>query len=167
MRKSAALLSALSTVLISSCMPVLARQVVAPLPPPVKLFDNLTKTDFGKDMHGEQIDLYTLTNKNGVTAKVMTYGATLTQLLVPDVHHKPIDIVLGFDTLKPYEEQSPYFGATIGRYANRIAQAKFNLDGKEYFLAPNNGHNTLHGGIRGFDKRLWKAEPSLDKGVRR
>ncbi len=163
MRKNQVLLSTLFMLsLIAS--PSISK--VAPAQPAaVKVFDNVWQTDFGKDMHGEKIDLFTLKNSNGMTAKVMTYGATLTELLVPDKRRKTVDIVLGFDTLKPYEEQSLYFGATVGRYANRIAGSKFTLDGKEYFLAPNNGHNTLHGGIRGFDKRLWKAEPLTENGV--
>lgn len=140
-------------------------KVTPAAPTPVKVFDNVTRTDFGTDMHGEQIDLYTLTNSGGMVAKVMTYGATLTELRVPDKRRKSVDIVLGFDSLRPYEEQSPYFGATVGRYANRISGAKFVLDGKDYYLAPNNSHNTLHGGIRGFDKRLWKAEPLNENGV--
>lgn len=164
MRTSQVLLSTLLAVSVNCS----AFAKVAPAPPPaqpVKLFENLTKTDFGTDMHGEKVDLFTLTNANGLVAKVMTYGATLTEFRVPDKRKKSVDIVLGFDTLKPYEEQSPYFGATIGRYANRIGGAKFILDGKEYFLAPNNSHNTLHGGIRGFDKRLWKAEPLNENGI--
>lgn len=163
MRKTQVLLS---TVFIMSmvCSPTFSK-VAPPQPVPVKVFDNLMQTDFGLDMHGEKIDLFTLKNANGMTAKVMTYGATLTELCVPDKRRKSVDIILGFDTLKPYEEQSPYFGATIGRYANRIAGSKFTLDGKEFYLAPNSGHNTLHGGIRGFDKRLWKAEPSNENGI--
>lgn len=140
-------------------------KVVAPVPTPTKLFENLTKTDFGKDMHGEQVELYTLTNSNGLSVKVMTYGATLTEFRVSDPRRKSVDIVLGFDSLKSYEEESPYFGATIGRYANRIAGAKFSLGGKDFYLAPNDNHNTLHGGIRGFDKRSWKAEASSENGI--
>ncbi len=156
----------LSTVFMISLAGSPALSKVTPPPPaPVKVFDNLLQTDFGRDMHGEKIDLFTLKNANGMTAKVMTYGATLTELNVPDKRRKSVDIILGFDTLKPYEEQSPYFGATVGRYANRIGGSKFTLDGKEFFLAPNSGHNTLHGGIRGFDKRLWKAEPSNENGI--
>ncbi len=163
MRKTEVLLS---TVFIMSmaCAPSFSK-VAPPQPVSVKVFDNLVQTDFGQDMHGQKIDLFTLKNANGMTAKVMTYGATLTELCVPDKRRKSVDIILGFDTLKPYEEQSPYFGATIGRYANRIAGSKFTLDGKEFYLAPNSGHNTLHGGIRGFDKRLWKAEPSNENGI--
>jgi aldose 1-epimerase len=164
MRMTKVLISTVLTTLLASS--IAADSKVAPRPAvPVQLFANLSQTDFGKDMHGEKIELYTLKNASGMSAKVMTYGATLTELLVPDKPRKDVDIVLGFETLKPYEEQSPYFGATIGRYANRIAGAKFILDGKDYYLAPNNGHNTLHGGIRGFDKRLWKAEPANENGI--
>ncbi len=161
---SKSLITTLCTLLLSINAWAISKTTPPP-PNPVQLFANLWQTDFGKDMHGEKIDLYTLENSNGMIARVMTYGATLTALRVPDKRRKSVDIVLGFDSLKPYEEQSPYFGATVGRFANRIAGAKFVLDGKEYFLAPNNAHNTLHGGIRGFDKRLWKAEPSNEGGV--
>jgi aldose 1-epimerase len=164
MRTTKVLISTLSTILLSGSFAAIAKVALPPITP-VQLFTNLWQTDFGKDMHGEKVDLYTLQNANGMIAKVMTYGATLTELRVPDKRRKSVDIVLGFDTLKPYEEQSPYFGATVGRFANRIGDAKFVLDGKEYFLAPNNTHNTLHGGIRGFDKRLWQAEPSNEGGV--
>jgi aldose 1-epimerase len=105
------------------------------------------------------VDLYTLTNSSGAVAKVMTYGAILAELDVPDRDGKLGDVVLGFDNLKDYLAGHPYFGATVGRVANRIAKGKFTLDGKEYKLAVNNGPNSLHGGVKGFDKVVWKAEP--------
>jgi aldose 1-epimerase len=89
----------------------------------------------------------------------MTYGATLTELHVPDKDGKRGDVVLGFDSLAPYLKGVPYFGATVGRVGNRIAKGKFTLDGKEYTLAVNNGPNSLHGGLKGFDKQVWTAEP--------
>lgn len=164
MRKTQVLLSTLLTLTLT-CAASSSKVETPQLPAAVRVFDNLTRIDFGTDMHGEKIDLFTLTNANGMVAKIMTYGATLTELRVPDKRRKSVDIVLGFDNLRQYEEQSPYFGATVGRYANRIAGAKFSIDGKEFFLAPNNAHNTLHGGIRGFDKRLWQAEPLNENGV--
>jgi aldose 1-epimerase len=118
---------------------------------------SLMKTDFGKTPEGTPVDLYVLTNGR-MTAKVMTYGAILTELDVPDRHGKTADVVLGFDTLEGYLAGHPYFGATVGRVANRIAGGKFTLDGKDYALAVNNGPNTLHGGLKGFDKVVWKAE---------
>ncbi len=121
---------------------------------------SIQKSDFGTTPDGAHVDLYTLTNRRGMVAKIATYGATLTQLLVPDRDGKIADVTLGFDNLKQYETQSPYFGATIGRYGNRIAKGTFELDGKTYTLATNNGPNHLHGGMKGFDKKVWAAAPS-------
>lgn len=116
------------------------------------------KMAFGKTSDGTPVDLYVLTNNKGMTAKVMTYGAILTELDVPDKSGKTADVVLGFDNLKGYLDGHPYFGSNVGRVANRIAKGKFTLDGKEYTLATNNGPNHLHGGKKGFDKVVWKAE---------
>ena len=113
--------------------------------------------DFGKTPEGTPVELYVLTNGK-MTAKVMTYGAILTELLVPDRNGKIGDVVLGFDNLAGYLAGHPYFGATTGRVANRIAKGQFTLDGKEYKLAVNNGPNSLHGGLKAFDKKVWKAE---------
>jgi aldose 1-epimerase len=120
---------------------------------------SVKKETFGKTADGVTVDLYTLTNDAGMTAKIMTYGAILTELDVPDRDGKVGDVVLGFDNLKDYLERNPHFGSTVGRVANRIAKGKFTLDGKEYTLAINNGPNSLHGGRQGFDKRIWKARP--------
>jgi aldose 1-epimerase len=115
------------------------------------------KSSFGKTPNGTEVDLYTLSNGR-VTAKVITYGAILTELDAPDKKGETADVVLGFDDLKSYVAGHPYFGATVGRVANRIAKGKFTLDGKEYKVATNNGPNHLHGGLKGFDKVVWKAE---------
>jgi aldose 1-epimerase len=123
------------------------------------------KSSFGTTKDGQAVDLYTLTNANGVVAKISTYGALLTELHVPDRDGKMADVVLGFKTLDRYEGDHPYFGGTIGRVANRIAKGKFRLNGQEYTLAANNGPNHLHGGLRGFDKRVWKAQPVSVAGV--
>ena len=120
---------------------------------------DIQKESFGALPDGQKVDLYVLTNGRGMTAKVMTYGATLVSLSVPDKRGDVADITLGLDSLEGYMDASPYFGATVGRYANRIAKGKFTLDGKEYTLAKNNGENHLHGGNKGFDKVLWQAEP--------
>jgi aldose 1-epimerase len=121
---------------------------------------HVEKTEFGKMPDGTVIEAFTLYNTQGASAKIITYGATLTELHVPDRNGKMGDVVLGFDNLEGYVQgPHPYFGATIGRYGNRIAKGKFTLDGKEYQLATNNGPNSLHGGPTGFDKRVWKAEP--------
>jgi aldose 1-epimerase len=123
------------------------------------------KSTFGTTKDGQAVDLYTLTNANGVVAKVITYGALLTELHVPDRTGKLADVVLGFKTLDRYEGDHPYFGGTIGRVANRIAKGTFKLGGQEYALAVNNGPNHLHGGLKGFDKRVWKAQPVSSGGV--
>lgn len=117
----------------------------------------IMKQAFGKTAEGTPVDVYTLSNKNGMTAKIMTYGATLISLNAPDKSGKMADVVLGFDTLDPYLKGHPFFGSIAGRVANRIAKGKFTLDGKEYTLAVNNGPNSLHGGLKGFDKKVWKA----------
>jgi aldose 1-epimerase len=114
---------------------------------------------YGKMPDGRVIDLYTLVNARGLKAKLITYGATLTELYVPDRRGKLDDVVLGFDNLGQYLGEHPYFGATVGRVANRIAKGKFTLAGKEYSLAINNGPNSLHGGLKGFNRVVWKAEP--------
>jgi aldose 1-epimerase len=124
----------------------------------------VTKAPFGKTADGTPIDLYTLRTVNGATAKITNYGAILTELHVPDAHGKLGDVVLGFDTLQGYLDGHPYFGSNPGRVANRVAQGKFALDGKAYTLATNNGPNTLHGGLKGFDKVVWKAGPAAADG---
>jgi aldose 1-epimerase len=119
---------------------------------------------FGKTKDGTAVDLYVLTNTKGMKAKVMTYGATLTELDVPDKGGKLADVVLGFADFKGYlQKGNPYFGSTVGRVANRIAKGRFTLGGKEYKLAVNNGPNALHGGLRGFDKVVWKGQPLQTK----
>jgi aldose 1-epimerase len=119
---------------------------------------SVQKSSFGKMPDGAEIELYALTNAKGVVAKLITYGALMTELHIPDRTGKAVDVVLGFDNLEGYLKGHPYFGATIGRVANRIAKGKFTLDGRTYTLATNNGPNHLHGGLRGFDKVIWKAE---------
>lgn len=119
----------------------------------------VTMQEFGQLESGEKVDVYTLENAAGVTARLMTYGATLTELHVPDAQGEIANVVLGFDNLTDFKSKSPYFGATVGRFANRIAGARFSLDGIEYKLVANNGPNTLHGGVRAIDKRVWQATP--------
>lgn len=115
---------------------------------------------FGKTPEGQQVRLYTLTNAHGLKARIMTYGAIVVSLEVPDKGGKMGDIVLGYDNLDSYVKNSPYFGAIVGRYGNRIGKGRFTLDGVTYDkLAINNGENHLHGGIKGFDKVVWTDEP--------
>jgi aldose 1-epimerase len=115
----------------------------------------VSQLPFGTMPDGAQVDLFTLTNAHGVEARLITYGAVLVSLRAPDRNGRLGDIVLGFDTLEGYLTRSRFFGAVVGRYANRIAHARFTLDGTTYQLAANNGRNHLHGGRRGFDKVLW------------
>ncbi|MDE2163413.1 MAG: galactose mutarotase [Alphaproteobacteria bacterium] len=119
---------------------------------------HIQKAQFGHTPDGKAVEIYTLTNKGGLEARVMTYGATLVSLKAPDRSGHLADIVLGFDSLEPYVTGVPYYGATIGRYANRIANGRFTLDGVSYQLPKNDGPNSLHGGDKGFDKRVWTAQ---------
>ena len=113
---------------------------------------------FEKTINGKQTHLYTIKNKNGVKAAITNYGGRLVSLLVPDKNGKLTDVVLGFESVDGFiGSKEPYYGATIGRYGNRIAKGKFKLDGKEYTLATNNGPNTLHGGHPGFQEVVWDA----------
>jgi aldose 1-epimerase len=118
----------------------------------------ITKEPFGKT-EGKDVSLFTLTNNNNITVKITNYGGIVTHLMTPDKSGKTGDIVLGFNTLDEYLKGHPYFGALIGRYGNRIGNAKFTLNGREIKLASNDGKNHLHGGIKGFDKVVWDAEP--------
>ncbi len=124
---------------------------------------------FGKTKEGSPVEVYTLANKRGVKLRAMTYGATVLSLETPDRQGKSGDIVLGYKTLGQYEKASPYFGSIVGRFGNRIAAGKFTLDGQEYKLALNNGAAgakcSLHGGLRGFDKVVWKAEGLAKDGA--
>jgi aldose 1-epimerase len=120
--------------------------------------DTVTKTYFGRSPHNILVSLYTLTNKNGMSVSIMDYGATITRIRVPDRDGKIDDVVLGFDKFTPYLSMKDYFGATIGRYANRIARGRFELEGTKYQIACNDLPNSLHGGLRGFDKQMWNFE---------
>jgi aldose 1-epimerase len=114
---------------------------------------------FGKTPEGQEVKLYTLRNVNGAGAKIMTYGATVVSLEMPDGQGRMDDIVLGYDNLDGYLKASPYFGAIVGRYGNRIGKGTFTLDGVAYSLARNDKENHLHGGIKGFDKVVWSDKP--------
>jgi len=119
---------------------------------------SVNKAPFGKTPAGESVDVYTLTNAGGIEVRAITFGGIITSIRIPDRTGKIDDVALGFNTLEPYLKNPPYFGAIIGRYANRIAKGRFTLDGHTYTLAVNNRPNHLHGGITGFDKVVWKAE---------
>lgn len=122
------------------------------IPPTVK------KTPFGSTIDGTDVDQFILSNNNGMEVRIITYGGIITSLTAPDKNGDYKDIVLGYNTLAEYEAETPYFGALIGRYGNRIAKGKFSLYDQEYTLAVNNGVNHLHGGLKGFDKVVWDAK---------
>jgi aldose 1-epimerase len=122
-------------------------------------------TKFGTLDDGTAVEMLTLTNARGATAKVITYGATLTELWVPDRSGKMGDVVLGFDNLQGYVGKHPWFGATVGRVANRIAKGKFMLDGKEYSMEINDPPNSLHSGSKDLSRVVWKAEPLHERNA--
>jgi aldose 1-epimerase len=138
-------LAAAAAIALAGCSP-------SPHEPPRR-----ERAPFGT-VDGREVFLYTLRNKSGMEARISNYGGIVVSLSVPDRSHKPGDIVLGYDSLSPYLKVTPYFGAIVGRYGNRIGKARFTLDGKEYTLNANDGPNTLHGGPRGFDKVVWDAD---------
>lgn len=138
--------------------------VVSPI---MSVETSITKNSYGTTSDGVVVDEYTLTNANGMEVKIITYGGIITSVRVPDRGGNWANVALGFDSLADYETlNGPYFGAITGRYANRIAGAKFTVDGTEYALATNNGPNSLHGGLKGFDKVVWTgAEVASADGV--
>jgi aldose 1-epimerase len=125
---------------------------------PASTAPSVTKAPFGQAPDGKAVDIYTLKNAHGVEVGAMTYGGIIVSFRAPDRRGQLDDIVLGYDSLAGYVKSSPYFGAIVGRYGNRIARGRFTLDGQTYTLAVNNGPNHLHGGIKGFDKVVWAAE---------
>lgn len=120
---------------------------------------SISSEAFGTLSDGVAVELFTLTNAHGVQAKIINYGGIITHLFVPDKDGNLGDVVLGYNELEKYEKNNPFFGAIVGRYGNRIANAQFSLDGETYMLAKNNGPNHLHGGVKGFDKVVWQATP--------
>lgn len=119
---------------------------------------SVTRAPFGVTPGGDSVDLFTLTNPHGMEVRVMTYGGIIVSIKVPDRTGAFDDVVLGYDSLAGYLRSSPYFGAIVGRYGNRIAHGTFTIDGESYHLDTNNGPNALHGGVKGFDKVVWRAE---------
>jgi aldose 1-epimerase len=135
-----------------------AAQPAKPHTPARKPSTRFTMQPFGKTPDGREVDLYTLRNKNGLEVGIISFGGVIRTLKAPDRNGKFEDVVLGFDTLDSYVAKNPYFGALVGRYANRIGGAKFSLDGKEYNVPKNDGPNCLHGGIHNFSKQVWTAK---------
>ncbi len=123
---------------------------------------SITKSFYGKTKDNKKIDLYSFKNENGMQVDIINYGGIITSLKVPDKNGETEDIVLGYNKLEDYINENPYFGSIIGRYGNRIAKGKFNLNGNQYTLATNNDENHLHGGNIGFDKVIWEAETKIN-----
>jgi len=155
MRSHLLWLAALSLFYTGACQT--NRKAQTPMP-------SMTKAVFGKLPDGREVYQYTLTNKAGSKVQIINYGATVTSLCVTDRHGKIEDVVLGYDNLQGYIDGTAYFGAIVGRYGNRIAKGRFQLDGKIYQLTVNDGENHLHGGRIGFNKVLWDAEVIRDTG---
>ncbi|MET0534321.1 MAG: galactose-1-epimerase, partial [Steroidobacter sp.] len=134
----------------------------APPPPPTpqeKSKNTISKAAFGTLPDGVSVDLYTMVNANGMEVRATNYGGIITALLVPESGGKVSDVTLGMSSFDGYLKNAPYFGAIIGRYGNRIGKARFNIDEQTYKLPANDGPNTLHGGLKGFDKVVWQAAP--------
>ena len=123
---------------------------------------SITKSFYGKTKDNKKVDLYSFKNENGMQVDIINYGGIITSIKVPDKNGETEDIVLGYNKLEDYINENPYFGSIIGRYGNRIAKGKFNLNGNQYTLATNNDENHLHGGNIGFDKVIWEAETKIN-----
>jgi aldose 1-epimerase len=151
----------LAAILQMACFaPAPAPRGRGPEATPVQKRPSIARAPFGTTAGGQTVEIFTLSNTNGMEVRTMPYGAVVVSLRVPDRGGRSGDVVLGFDTFDEYiAKKPPYFGAIVGRYGNRIAKGHFTLDGKTYTLATNNGPNHLHGGVNGFDKVLWHAEP--------
>jgi aldose 1-epimerase len=147
--------AAAAALMLCSCQDVVS---IVGKQPPAGVMD-IDVQDFGETPDGQEVRLYTLTNANGLTAQITNYGAIVTSLEVPDEKGDMDDVVLGYDNLQDYIEETPYFGAIVGRYGNRIGKGRFTLDGVTYTLATNDNENHLHGGLKGFDKVVWKDTP--------
>ena len=119
---------------------------------------SMDRSNFGKTRDGQSVDLITLTNERGMSVRITNYGGRITDLRVPDRHGERENVTLGFDNLDQYLGDNPYFGALIGRVANRIAGGRFEVDGEMYQVPINNGPNALHGGKIGFDRRVWTID---------
>jgi aldose 1-epimerase len=143
--------------LVPVCFPVIAHEPERHEPERA-MIEAIEKTDFGPLPNGERATLYTITNRHGARLRLTDYGAIIVGIDVPDRFGKLENVTLSFDSVEGYLQRHPYFGATVGRYCNRIAGGQFSLGGQTYTLAVNNGPNHLHGGIQGFDRYLWQAD---------
>ena len=150
------MISRRNAIALASAAPVLAAQASSRMP---------ARQAWGKTKDGKPVERFTLKNAHGLEAAITNYGGIVQSLKVPDARGGFADVLLGFDTLAGYLGEHPYFGAIVGRYGNRIAKGRFTLDGTEYKLAVNNGPNHLHGGIKGFDKVVWTAQPKAGNTI--
>jgi aldose 1-epimerase len=125
--------------------------------------DNFNKNNFTKTIDNKEVSLFSLKNKSGFVCKITNFGARIVSFIVPVENQNSIDVVLGYENIEDYQKDDYYLGVIAGRYANRIANGNFNLDGKKYSLFVNNGPNALHGGQKGFDKVVWEALPFLNE----
>jgi len=150
--------TALGLAMLFAIAPGTGPQQARPMSDPATV-KTVKKEAFGRTADGQPVEMFTLTGPSGVEVRAITYGAIVTSIRVPDRRGTLADVALGFDTLAGYLTEHPFFGAVVGRYGNRIANARFVLDGRTYQLAANNGPNHLHGGTRGFDKYVWTAAP--------
>jgi aldose 1-epimerase len=148
----------LSTFTIATLCAALLSGCKAPSSGNMRTASQISSEPFGRTPDGVPVSLFTLRNSHGAEVKIMNYGGILQSFRAPDRHGQMGDVVLGYDNLDGYIKESPYFGALVGRYGNRIAKGKFTLNGKEYTLATNNGPNSLHGGKKGFDKVIWEPK---------
>jgi len=156
--------SRMQSVLAAACVAAVATAVVMIS---TARAATVSTAPFGTTQDGKPVSLYTMTSAHGVVVKFMSYGGTLTEILAPDRNGHAANVILGLPTLADYLKlgaASPYLGTLVGRYANRIAKGHFSLDGKDYTLAINNPPNALHGGLQGFDKRVWTVEPTATSG---
>ena len=154
------LLSALTAIIMFSCTSTTKKTDEEEVE---KSSFSINTTHFGI-FDGDSVKQFTISNCNGMEIRILNYGGIVTHLKVPDKDGIVEDVVLGYDNLEGYLTATPYFGAIVGRYGNRIAKGKFSIDGKEYTLAQNNGENSLHGGIKGFDKKVWEAKLTENPG---
>lgn len=125
----------------------------------------VSEREYGKTAEGEKVTQYSLKNEGGIEVDIITYGGRITSLRTPDKNGKKKNVVLGFDSLEQYEKENPFFGALVGRYGNRIAKGTFSIGDEDYTLAKNNGENSLHGGLKGFDKKVWEAKISENENA--
>jgi aldose 1-epimerase len=164
LRRLSAVLGLLVVALLIGAVPVAQLATAQSATPAAEVGAGLISSESWGEVEGDEVMLYTLTNANGMEVKITNYGGIITSVVVPDRDGNMENVTLGFTTLDEYVEGHPYFGNITGRYANRIARGTFDIDDENFYLALNNGPNTLHGGVKGFDKYVWAAEEASGEG---